>query len=116
MDLFSLRGRCDGAIMRGGFKVLPETIESAFLLHPAVAAASVVGVPDLRLSEVQELPYKSNLEVNNQASKNSAHICASTFLATHVPSHWRFVDALPKTPSFKIDRPAVKRLFINDKI
>ncbi len=47
-----LRGRADGAIMRGGFKVLPETIEQALLKHPAVAMASVVGVPDKRVSEV----------------------------------------------------------------
>jgi acyl-coenzyme A synthetase/AMP-(fatty) acid ligase len=30
--------------------------------------------------------------------------------ATHIPTVWRFVDALPRTPSFKVDRPALRRL------
>ena len=46
------RGRADGAIMRGGFKILPETIEQALMLHPAVAAAAVIGIADARLGEV----------------------------------------------------------------
>jgi long-chain acyl-CoA synthetase len=35
-----LRGRADGAINRGGFKILPETIERALLLHAAISAAA----------------------------------------------------------------------------
>ncbi|GAB3113152.1 long-chain fatty acid--CoA ligase [Aestuariicella hydrocarbonica] len=107
-----LKGRADGAIMRGGFKVLPETIERALLLHPSVAAVSVVAVADERVKEVPgaaiqcrpgvELPDEKTLE---------AHLRES-LLATHIPVHWRFVDSLPKTPSFKIDRPAVERLFL----
>jgi acyl-coenzyme A synthetase/AMP-(fatty) acid ligase len=31
--------------------------------------------------------------------------------ATHVPAAWRIVEELPRTPSLKIDRPAVRRLF-----
>src|SRR5207249_7880502 len=45
------RGRADGAIMRGGFKVLPEVIEKALLRHEAVAAAAVVGIPDPRVGQ-----------------------------------------------------------------
>jgi acyl-coenzyme A synthetase/AMP-(fatty) acid ligase len=32
-------------------------------------------------------------------------------LSTHIPVLWRFVAAMPTTPSLKIDRPAVRRLF-----
>ena len=32
-------------------------------------------------------------------------------MATHVPVHWRFVDELPKTLSFKVHRPALLDLF-----
>ena len=46
------RGRADGAILRGGFKLLPETIERALLLHPAVSAVAVVGLSDTRLGQV----------------------------------------------------------------
>ena len=32
-------------------------------------------------------------------------------LAPHVPVKWLFCNELPRTPSLKTDRPAVKRLF-----
>src|SRR3546814_6392536 len=46
------KGRGDGAILRGGFKVLPETIVQALTKHPAVFDASVIGQPDARLGQV----------------------------------------------------------------
>ena len=106
-----LHGRADGAIMRGGFKILPETIERALLLHPAVAAASVVGVPDQRLYAVPgvAIQIKKGREQPGIAELES-HL-RQHVLATHIPVHWRFVDTLPKTPSFKVNRPAVKQLF-----
>lgn len=106
-----LHGRDDGAIMRGGFKIVPETVEQALLRHPAIAAASVVGIPDPRLLEVPA----AALELAAGAAQPSprdleAHVRRS-LPATHVPVAWRFVEELPKTVSFKIDRGAVRALF-----
>jgi len=105
------RGRADGAIMRGGFKVLPETIERALLLHPALSAAGVVGVPDKRLSEVpgaaiQFKPGGPRPDIAGLEAHLREHLPS-----THIPVHWRVVETLPKNPSFKIDRPALRRLF-----
>lgn len=105
------RGRADGAIMRGGFKLLPETIERALLLHPAVSAAAVVGVPDKRLSEVPGAAIVIKPEMTAPSAEALEAHLREHVLATHIPTHWRIVESLPKTPSFKIDRPAVKRLF-----
>lgn len=106
------RGRADGAIMRGGFKLLPETIERALLLHPSVSAASVVGIPDNRLGQVpaaaiQVKPGAGTLS----AAELEAHL-RTHILRTHIPVKWRFVQELPKNPSLKTDRPAVLRLFM----
>jgi acyl-coenzyme A synthetase/AMP-(fatty) acid ligase len=106
-----LHGRDDGAIMRGGFKIVPETVEQALLRHPAIAAASVVGIADPRLLEVPA----AALELAADAAQPSqdeleAHVRRS-LPATHVPVAWRFVEELPKTVSFKIDRRAVRALF-----
>lgn len=106
-----LRGRADGAIMRGGFKVLPETIEKALLLHPAISSASVVGVPDKRVTEVPAAAIQLRPGVTAPTADELSTHLRKHLLATHIPVHWKFVDSLPKTPSFKIDRPAVKRLF-----
>ncbi len=106
-----LRGRADGAIMRGGFKVLPETIERALLLHPDISAAGVVGVKDRRLGQVPgaAIQVKPGREAPGPDALE-AHL-RTHLLATHIPVHWRYVEALPKTVSFKVDRSAVHALF-----
>ncbi len=105
------RGRADGAIMRGGFKLLPETIERALLLHRAVSAAAVIGVADRRLGEVPgaAVQFKPGVEQPSQAALE-AHL-REHVPATHIPVKWRFVDELPRTPSFKVNRPALRTLF-----
>src|SRR6185369_13892337 len=45
-------GRHDGAIVRGGFKILPERIVNVIKQHPSVADAAVVGLDDARLGAV----------------------------------------------------------------
>ena len=106
-----IRGRADGAIMRGGFKLLPETIERALLLHDSISAAAVIGVPDRRLGQVPAaaIQFKPS-GVRPSASELEAHL-REHVLATHIPVHWRFVDDLPKTVSLKVDRRGVERLF-----
>lgn len=108
------RGRADGAIMRGGFKVLPEAIERALLLHPALSAAGVVGVADKRLAEVPGavIEFKPGVPQPDIAELE-AHL-RTHLPSTHIPVHWRVVATLPKNPSFKIDRPGLRRLFEED--
>ena len=105
------RGRADGAIVRGGFKLLPETIERALLLHPAVSAAAVVGIPNTRLGQVPAAAIQLKPAVAPPTFADlEAHVRAH-LLATHIPVKWRFVDELPRNRSMKTDRPAVRRLF-----
>jgi long-chain acyl-CoA synthetase len=105
------RGRADGAIMRGGFKLLPETIERALLLHPSVSAAAVVDIPDSRLGQAPAAAIQLKPGVATPALADlEAHLRAQV-LATHIPVAWRFVQELPKNRSMKTDRPAVRRLF-----
>lgn len=106
-------GRADGAIMRGGFKILPETIERALLTYPAVAAVAVVGIADKRLGQAPVAVV--------QLRVGSAPVDAATLEghlrghlpATHVPVQWLFVEALPRTLSMKVDQQAVRTLIQN---
>lgn len=105
------RGRADGAIMRGGFKLLPETIERALLLHPAVSAAAATGIPDHRLGQVPAVAVQLKPEVEAPGAADLEAHLRKHVPATHIPLQWRFVETLPRTPSFKVDRPALKALF-----
>lgn len=106
-----LRGRNDGAIMRGGFKLLPESIERALMLHPAISAAAVIGIADARLGQVPAaaLELKPGAPVPASAELD-AHV-REHLPATHVPTRWRIVEELPRTPSLKVARPALRELF-----
>lgn len=46
-----VEGRVDEVIIRGGENIAPAEIEDALASHPAVAAAAVVGLPDLEWGE-----------------------------------------------------------------
>jgi acyl-CoA synthetase (AMP-forming)/AMP-acid ligase II len=105
------RGRADGAIMRGGFKILPETIERALLLHDAISAVAVLGLSDQRLGQVPAAAIQLKPGVERpEVAELEAHLRRHVY-ATHIPVAWRIVEELPRTPSLKIDRPAVRRLF-----
>jgi acyl-coenzyme A synthetase/AMP-(fatty) acid ligase len=106
-----LRGRADGAIMRGGFKVLPETIERALQTHPGVFAAAVAGVPDRRLGQVPAAAIQLRSGVPRPTPDELEAHLRQQVLATHIPVYWRFVDEVPRTPSLKVDRRSVARMF-----
>jgi acyl-coenzyme A synthetase/AMP-(fatty) acid ligase len=105
------RGRADGAIMRGGFKVLPEMIEEALMRHPAVAEAAVVGVADKRVGEIPAalIRFKPDVETPNLSSLEG-HL-RQHVLSTHIPGRWQVCEEMPRTPSHKVDRAAVRRMF-----
>ena len=107
------RGRADGAILRGGCKLLPETIERALLLHPAVSAVVVVGLSEPRLGQVPAAVVQFKRDRAQPAptiEELERHVRGHVY-ATHVPAAWRVVDELPLTASFKVDRRAARQLF-----
>lgn len=103
-----LSGRLDGAIMRGGFKVIPEIVEQALLTHPDVREASVVGLRDQRLFQIPAAAIVSKAPLDADAL--GAHL-RQRLSAPQIPARWLFVEELPRTVSFKVDRRAVEALF-----
>jgi long-chain acyl-CoA synthetase len=106
-----LRGRADGAIIRGGFKILPESIERALMQHPDIAEAAVTGIPDARLGQVPAAAIRLKPGVTRpRVAELESHL-RDHLLATHIPAKWLFCKDLPRTPSLKIDRRALQALF-----
>jgi long-chain acyl-CoA synthetase len=106
-----IHGRADGAIIRGGFKLLPDEIERALVLHKAVSGAGVVGIADKRLGQVPAavVQLKPGM-ARPSVAELEAHL-RQNVPATHIPVTWHFVDRLPLTPMMKVDRAALHRLF-----
>lgn len=104
------RGRADGAIVRGGFKILPETIEQALMLHPAISAAIVTGVADRRLGQVPGALIRLKPNANAPTVDDLRSHLRRHLLATQIPTVWGFAKSLPMTPSNKLDRQAARAI------
>ncbi len=101
------RGRADGAIVRGGFKIVPEVIERHLRQLPGVSDVAVVGRKDHRLGEV---PVAALVMKPGNAPIDAAvldRFIRRHIPATHVPVAWHYLDALPRNASFKLDRMAL---------
>ncbi|WP_231611377.1 class I adenylate-forming enzyme family protein, partial [Rhodococcus sp. CX] len=102
-------GRADQAIIRGGFKVLPDDVRAALEQHPGVDGAAVVAAPHDRLGEVP----CAVVEPRNGVTVTSDELVEflRTRLAPYeIPARIVFVGALPRTPSGKADLGVVRAL------
>jgi len=105
-----LHGRADGAINRGGFKIVPDMVVAVLRTHPAVSDAAVVGIPDERLGEVPVAAVE--LAPGHSADPEALRQWArDRLVAYQVPVAIKVVDALPRNTSLKISAPDVKALF-----
>lgn len=105
-----LHGRTDGAINRGGFKIVPAVVAAALQMHPAVADAAVVGIPDARLGEVPVAAVEL-LRGETVAPEQLRDWARERLIAYQVPVAVKVVAALPRNASMKISAPDVKALF-----
>lgn len=103
-------GRADQAIIRGGFKVLPETVKSALEQHPEVRGAAVVGLSDARLGAVPVAAVELRLGAR-VTGESLASWCADRLARYEIPVEIRLVEELPRTASGKADLSAISDLF-----
>ncbi|WP_374193329.1 class I adenylate-forming enzyme family protein [Mycolicibacterium sp. S2-37] len=101
-------GRADQAIIRGGFKVMPDDVRTALESHPAVTGAAVVGRPDPRLGETPV----ALVETRHPTDAGELTAYLSNRLARYeIPTAIEIVDAIPRTASGKADLAAVRAHF-----
>jgi long-chain acyl-CoA synthetase len=103
-------GRADQAIIRGGFKVMPDDVRAALESHPAVLGAAVVGLPDDRLGETPVAMVELRDAVEVVALVEYLRLRLARY---EIPTDIAVVDQIPRTPSGKPDLGAVRRHFVN---
>ncbi|GBG39728.1 class I adenylate-forming enzyme family protein [Mycobacterium montefiorense] len=103
-------GRADQAIIRGGFKVMPDDIRVALEDHPAVAGAAVIGQPDERLGETPVAVVELREPASTDADTLVEYL--RTRLARYeIPTEIAIVDTIPRTPSGKADLSEIRLFF-----
>ena len=106
-----LVGRADGAINRGGFKLMPDQIAAVLERHASVAEVSVVGLEDERVGEVPVAAVVLERGAPVVDEDDLARFAAEHLVGYQRPARYRVVEALPRTPSMKVSQPDVRRLF-----
>jgi acyl-CoA synthetase (AMP-forming)/AMP-acid ligase II len=101
----TIHGRADGAINRGGFKILPETVRRVLVGHPSVLDAAVVGVPDRRLGEVPFAAIEVRRGARAPTEAELKELVREALPSHHVPVAIACVDELPRNAAMKV-RPA----------
>jgi acyl-CoA synthetase (AMP-forming)/AMP-acid ligase II len=96
-------GRADDVIVRGGFKVAPETVVRALRAHPAVADAAVAPVSDARLGHIPVAAVELRAGAESDGDSLRAH-CRTMLTPYEVPAQIFVVAELPRGAALKVDR------------
>ena len=104
----TLGGRLKDVILRGGYTISAAEVEVALGHHPAVAEASVVGLPDPDMGE--DIAAMVVLKAGRKAEPAELWRFLGERLAPWKrPRRWRLVDELPRSPLGKVMREEVVR-------
>jgi acyl-CoA synthetase (AMP-forming)/AMP-acid ligase II len=100
-------GRADQAIIRGGFKVIPDDVRAALESHPAVQGAAVVGRPHDRLGETP-IAVVELREGESVGPAELTEFLSNRLARYEIPTEIAIVDAIARTPSGKPDLSAIR--------
>jgi long-chain acyl-CoA synthetase len=107
------KGRLKQLIIRGGSNISPQEVEEALYQHPAVLEAGVIGAPDSVYGETV-IAFIS-LRAGHQATPEDLQQFARQRLADYkVPERILYLDQLPKSPTGKVHRRALKEMLLPD--
>jgi long-chain acyl-CoA synthetase len=99
--------RAKDLVIRGGYNVYPREIEEVLYAHPDILEAAVIGKPDERLGE--EVVAVVVLRAGGSAGADDViAYCRERLAAYKYPREIRFMDELPKGPSGKILKSALR--------
>jgi acetyl-CoA synthetase len=104
------QGRTDDVIISSGYRIGPFEVESALVAHPAVVEAAAVAAPDAIRGQVVRavVVLREGFAPGDELARElQDHVKDTTAPYKH-PRIVDFVAELPKTPSGKIRRAALR--------
>ena len=104
---FFIVDRAKDLVIRGGYNVYPREIEEVLYAHPDIVEAAVIGKPDERLGEevVAVVVARPGSELG---AGDVIAYCRERLAAYKYPREIRFMGELPKGPSGKILKSALR--------
>ncbi|MEU2889620.1 benzoate-CoA ligase family protein [Streptomyces albidoflavus] len=102
-------GRADDMMKVSGLWVAPVAIETALQQHPDVAEAAVVGVDTDRLTRIKAfIVLRDGCQGSDALARQLRQWCKDRLASHQFPHLVEFAAGLPKTPTGKIQRFALR--------
>jgi acyl-CoA synthetase (AMP-forming)/AMP-acid ligase II len=104
--------RAKDMVVSGGMNVYPAEVEAALADVPGLAEFAVFGVPDERWGEaVVGVAVVTDPRLDEATLIQAARDRIASYKK---PTRIRFMDALPRTASLKVDKPALRRRWLEE--
>ena len=106
-----ITGRAKDLIIRGGINISPMEIDYVISQFPGISAVASVGVPDDIYGEEVAAFVVINKDVSPRVDE-ILHHCRTYLAEIKVPKSIHIINALPRNARGKLDRKALKELWL----
>jgi 2-aminobenzoate-CoA ligase len=109
---FHYQSRADDMIISAGYNIAGPEVEDALLMHPAVLECAVVGKPDTERGMVVQAfcVLRPGFAANEAIVKRLQEHVKSSLAPYKYPRDVVFLEALPRTPTGKLQRFKLRQL------
>ena len=109
--VFHFVARADDMIISSGYNIAGPEVEAALLSHPNVAECAVIGAPDAERGQIVQahVVLKEGVAGDEACVKRLQDHVKATIAPYKYPRSVKFVAALPKTQTGKIQRFKLKQ-------
>jgi 2-aminobenzoate-CoA ligase len=103
---FHFAARADDMIISSGYNIAGPEVEAALLSHPDVKECAVIGVPDEERGQIVQahIVLKDGIAPSADCTKRLQDHVKATIAPFKYPRSVKFIEALPKTQTGKIQR------------
>ena len=106
-----ITGRAKDIIIRGGENIPVVEVEEVLYRHPAVQDAAIVGMPDARLGERGCAFVTLKPGASLTFADMIQYLQGTRMAKSYMPERLEVVDAMPRTPSGKIQKFRLRERF-----
>lgn len=106
-----LEGRADDAIIRGGFKIVPEEIVEILRQHGKVGDAALIGIADVRSGMVPAAVIEPRDPAAPPSEGELRAFLAERLPSYKLPARFAIVPEIPRTATLKPRREGLRALF-----
>jgi acyl-CoA synthetase (AMP-forming)/AMP-acid ligase II len=112
-----LTDRASHMIISGGVNIYPQETENVLQLHPAVADAAVIGVPDPEMGErvLAVVEPADPTAAGDDLARELIEFCRSRLAHYKCPRSVEFTTALPRQDNGKLYKRLLKETYARDQ-